>query len=252
MRLFKKQHGIARTTISIIFALAAIGFVGYVSWNAWQTNKKAETSTDSESTQSGQPTEESGGFFECSETPFMGRVSDVPDSVGAFAGWKMYTSAREPSLSFYFPADWKVELGSSDISGVNSPDCYLGDNAMLTSPAGSKLYWDARPSGLGGGCDPASDPHVFYDSVDPISTAENFFVVQSRQLYKGVDIKVLAVMGPYGAGDKPKVGDTGECIDYYGFQSKTDEAVGLMFLQAPYLKDSDITTVKSILGSLHY
>jgi hypothetical protein len=94
-----------------------------------------------------------------------------------------------------------------------------GDAVTLTSPTGFTVDWIAPLSGIGGGCD-SKAPHWFIDRILTMPATGSL-----HRLYIDLAIvqgnRTLAVVDATSVSPGLKIGDTGSCLYYPTFHSKT-------------------------------
>jgi hypothetical protein len=94
-----------------------------------------------------------------------------------------------------------------------------GDAVTLTSPNGFIVDWIAPLSGIGGGCD-SKAPHWFIDRILTMPATGSL-----HRLYIDLAIvqgnRTLAVVDATSVSPGLKIGDTGSCLYYPTFHSKT-------------------------------
>lgn len=173
-------------------------------------------------------------------------------------GWKIYTSSYE-GISFEFPPNWKFD---DTPGGLDSPD---GDLVQLTAPDGFSLTFSAPLSGIGGACNPDTDPHNYIDQIVPLSVRAKNQLYQILIRYQGH--KALGVVDLIN-GKAPVIGDTGACLYYPAFLSRTDNPQVIQFSTTvqnaltsdstdkltddQYLAQPDVKTAEQIFKSLKY
>jgi len=154
-----------------------------------------------------------------------------------YEGWKVFTSARE-GLSFKYPPDWTIDRKTFE-TGKSGRE---GETAIVTSPSGFRLSWTAPLIEVGGGCEADQQAHVFVDHVYPLTQIESaraLFVIVARV----EDHKRLAVVDRFPRAEVPQVGDSGECLTYPTFRSKSHadlDAVQFMSGNAPQISSNGI------------
>lgn len=230
----KKRFGSGLGIIKIIVALIAILLFIVMGWMVY-TNfaKKSSSLTPVQSNSSTKPQDNSD------TTP---SPSDTPDP---YSGWLQYCSQQEKSC-FKYPSTWTTkDVGSVDPNG---------DGISLTSPNGTLLWFQSAVSGLGGSCDPNTDPHVFIKKVIALPHVSNLYIVETEYGNTG-DITHIGIVDSIN-NQSPQAGDVGSCIYYTTFKSRHDTSTNAWFEingnSITYLKAVDIPTVELILESYTY
>jgi hypothetical protein len=180
--------------------------------------------------------------------PHQSKQSPSPSpSKSATADWKTYTSKQE-GLSFKYPPDWTAQnTGAVDPSG---------DGVTLTGPTGAHVVWSSMVSGLGGGCDPAKQPHIFFHALTPIPALPNAYVLEYGM--KDQTRSVAVVDGTFASSIPLKIGDTGTCMYYALFKSKDGtrnmwlSSGGSEWLSGRALPAADIAMLKTIMLTASY
>ena len=162
-----------------------------------------------------------------------------------YSGWLQYCSKQEKSC-FKYPATWVTkDVGSVDPNG---------DGISITSPDGTLLLFQSAVSGLGGTCNPDTDPHVFIDKVIPVPNVSNLYIVETKYGSAG-DIIHIGLVNSVD-NKAPQIGDIGYCLFYTTFKSLHDSSMNAWFEingnSNTYLKATDIPTVELILKSYAY
>jgi hypothetical protein len=163
----------------------------------------------------------------------------VKTAVDPYADWKIYTSTKEPSLSFKYPPTWTAEAGDSG-AGASF------DALNINSPSGTTVSWSSYISGLGGGCSPSQN----------VTITDSEAIPGAKGLYFEGDKLNDPLAQSYGVTDtKPALGLT-SCPYYATFQSHLDSNRIMSFIaQGPTgatVPSKDAPTVKLILESLKY
>lgn len=202
--------------IEVIILVIVFGVGSAAGWWVWKNNKDNKPVAQQASSDS---------------SPTPSATTDPQ------ADWVKYTSATE-GLSFLYPKEWTAQQDNGQLGG---------DRLLLTSPSGTAVRWDSYVSGIGGGCDASTEPHIFIDSVDPTAKVVALYLVsyaaQGNDPIWGLVDKV--------ANAAPAVGDTGDCIFWDGFKSQDGQRdMWLHSNSAP--KQQDVQTVKDILNSVYY
>jgi len=139
-----------------------------------------------------------------------------------YTGWKTYTSSYE-NASFKYPPTWTVTKSAAPDGGTSS------DAVKLTSPSGFVVNWIAPLTGVGGGCDASTNPHVLVDQVitmPKISSKNPLYMTLLS--YQGH--KELAVVDLINS-KVPVVGDTGQCLYYPAYSSASHLSAGSNSIQ---------------------
>ena len=209
-----------------IIVIALIGGLGWLAYNNFVA-KKAPSAPQ------GQPSV---------STKTISPPSIVPDP---YTGWLQYCSNQEKSC-FKYPSTWSTQnAGSVDPKG---------DGIALTSPSGTLLWFQSTVSGLGGSCDPNTEPHVFINKVIDEPHVSNLYIVESAY-GNNSDINHIGLVNG-SSGKAPQTGDTGNCLYYTTFKSEQDKSRNAWFEingnNSAYLKSLDIPTVELILESYTY
>ena len=156
------------------------------------------------------------------------------------ADWIEYCSPVESSC-FKYPKDWTLQ---DDPNNAGSSDEFK----QLVSPNGTTLNWASYVSGVGGSCDPATEPIVYITSVDADNAVSNLYVVGTGL---GANASTTSLGLVNGTNNQPpSVGSTGDCLYIELFDSK--DGTRQMWFSSGTLIPSDIDTAKLILGSYHY
>lgn len=211
----KRRKGIIR----VLFAIVIIALIGGVSWMVYDQ------------------------FVKTAPTPAYSPTppSNTPDP---YRGWVKYCSKREQSC-FMYPNTWTTQdVGSVDPNG---------DGISLTSPNGTYLWFQSAVSGLGGRCDPDTDPHMYIDKYIAEPHVSNLYIVETKYGNTGDIIHIGLVNGK--EGHAPQTGDVG-CPYYTTFKSHHDPSIDSWFEvngnSSASLKAADISTVELILESYTY
>ena len=156
-----------------------------------------------------------------------------------YEGWKEYCSPVEKSC-FKYPSDWSLQ---------KNPGSYPEEEFIdIKSPAGTKVSWGSNITGVGGSCDPATEPIVYIKSVTPVQSVANVYAA-------GISIGqagAISIMGLVNGDNNqaPQIGSTNDCIYIHIFKSK--DGTRQMWLTASSIPPADLATVELILGSYHY
>jgi len=171
-------------------------------------------------------------------------VSPSATTTPDMTGWKTYTSKKEPTLSFRYPADWTLEnMGST-----------AQENIQIRAPKvgtyWTAINWSADVSGLGGGC-PPERPNIVLHEVEPMSHANGLYFVNFG-IVGDTDMSPVGVgiVGGDKSDNPPKLGDIGYCLYYPLFKSKLDPNRD-MWLRGT-VQPQDKAIAKQILESLTY
>lgn len=185
-----------------------------------------------------------------------------------YLGWRVYHSTWE-GTTLRYPPTWTAAKIPISTEGAGP-----GEGLRLSARDGFTLTWIAPLSGIGGGCDASKDPHIFIDRIltTPTTGSRNplRIILMSVQRHK-----TLALVDSTSLGNKIiKVGDTGECLYYPIFRSKTHTDLDLLqwitgqtvqlgngaeshdgnelLSDAQYLQLPDVRTALMIIRSLRY
>lgn len=221
MHLLKNERG------SVIFEAILVALVLVAIGSAFYFANKARTSKNDYSV----VVPKSNKAATTAPTP-------TPDP---YAGWKQYCSKQEKSC-FKYPTTWTAK----DVSAVDPS----GDGLQLTSPAGTKVWFESVVSGLGGACDATKDPHVFINKVIAEPNAANVYIVESGDRNNTLHIGLVNGTN----GQAPKLGDIGDCIYYTTFKSKQNPSNDTWFESngTADFDTSDLATAELMLKSYTY
>lgn len=154
-------------------------------------------------------------------------------------GWKEYCSPLEKSC-FKYPADWTFGKES---------DSYPNEEFMSAkSPAGTKVRWGANITGVGGSCDPETEPAVYIQSVKAVPAVANLYATSTTVGQAGAVNAYGLVNG--NNNQAPQVGSTNDCMYIHLFKSK--DGTRQMWLNASSIQPAELATVELILLSYHY
>ena len=181
----KNQNGIALIeTLLIILILVIIGFGGYYVYHSQkQTKGTLNTATKTS--------------------------ASMP--VSPYAGWKTYAT-KVDGLSFKYPSSWKFSNGAGQFTDVAL--------VSVTSPSGTTVTLGDPLSGVGGACDPTTDPHIIVDKVTPLGISAKLPLYLVLMNYQGH--KSLAVIDGDSSEFESQMltkGDTHQCLIYPTFLS---------------------------------
>jgi hypothetical protein len=154
-------------------------------------------------------------------------------------GWKEYCSPLEKSC-FKYPADWTFEKDSNS---------YPNEEFMVAkSPSGTTIRWGADITGVGGTCDPQTEPIVYIKSVTAVPAVANLYATGIAIGQAGAVTIAGLVNGDNN--QAPQVGSTNDCLYIHLFKSK--DGTRQMWLNASSIQPADLATVDLILTSYHY
>lgn len=211
------QKGLSH--IALPFIILVVAVLGFGGWYVWKSQKPNDTPQVT-----------------------VGTQPQTSETVDPYAGWKEYCSAQEKAC-FKYPPSW-----TSEVAYASDPN---GDGIAITSPDGTTLTFVSTISGLGGYCDPLTEPHILYDKVIPLSQADNLYAVEQR--IDGYQERMIGIIGRTSS-STPAVGDTGGCMGYMTFPSHDRERANVRFYtgNAAVIPQGDAETVNLILQSYHY
>lgn len=216
-----QKHTAGFGTVELVLVLIIAALLAGLGWYVWNQNKDKKTVSNDTSQNTAITTEKK-------------------TATSVYDGWKEYCSLEEKSC-FKYPSDWTYSVITGDSPAT-----------QFKSPAGSIVSWSPAISGIGGGCDPETEPHVFINSATPVPAVTGLYVVEyGKSSSTSEDIAIVDSDTPI------KTGDTGDCIYFGLFDAKhaTVEGAGAAAqLHARYeqVKDADKATVKNILLSYRY
>lgn len=179
-------------------------------------------------------------------TPTIHHTPSPSATPDPYAGWQSYTSKTE-GLSFKYPSTWTF-----DNTGASNP---AEDGGSFNGPSGLQVDWNSDISGIGGACNKAIDPHVFFYQITPQPSLSNAYVIA---LGNGSVNSVSLVNTQYDTFTPIKLGDTGDCLFYPLFKSK-DSSRNMMLQGEDFLggkqqtlSTAQISLLNQILLSVHY
>jgi len=156
-----------------------------------------------------------------------------------YAGWNTYTAKWE-RVSFSYPPSWSFASRAvypSCPDGFAQDLCRDASQVTLHSDSGFTIRFEDFFYGLGGGCDPETQPHIFIDRVLEMPPTGGRFQL-AIVLVSLEGHKVLAIMDRVdrspGLEGEPNPnfghdwspGDTGDCLLYLKLPSSTHETDG--------------------------
>lgn len=167
-------------------------------------------------------------------------AADFPKN-DPYAGWKEYCSKQEKGC-FKYPADWV----SSTVDPI-AIEGSSGDGYKIISPKGTVIRWSSEISGIGGACDPTTEPHVFIDQIKEVTNVKGLYAVA---ISDGKNINGVGLVDKIN-GAAPKKGDIGDCLLIMVFKSK-DGQRDVQFESSTNYKPTDLDIDMKILTSYHY
>lgn len=218
MRTNHKGFGALEILIAIVIVVV-VAAAGYWYWHAKQTPPAKSLATATKTA----PT------------------TEQQSAVDQYANWKEFCSTVEKAC-FKYPADWTITSETDSAENTSS--------TKVVSLAGSTVVFDPTISGIGGGCDEATDTHIFVVKAEPQTYVDGIYVVQTgKGSASNVDHIGLSTNNNKG---QPATGDTGQCLYYTIFTSHADPNYGAWLQTSGTLSTNDIAAVEKIMQSYKY
>ncbi len=223
MKRSNNQRGFGAIVIFVIVLVIAAAGGGYYVWH--KNQRKPATAT-----------------VKAKQVSVSVAAPAKKSTTDQYAGWQEYCSPTEKAC-FKYPSDWQTTVISAD-------DPNGGEGITLTSPNGTVLRFQATVTGIGGGCDETTDPHIF---ITKVTASANVIGLYSIETSTNNVVNHIGLSDNNGK-SAPAVGDVGDCIYYTVFKAHHDSSVDAWFETTTTQKfnATDLPTLELILASYRY